>query len=178
MGAFEHRRDDPRDHSYSFESYDIPLARQSGITASNATIEDFQRAAFCGEFTEERRCGAPPCTCTSPPCDACYCDALDALVNYDCASHVQWSFDHRTDDPRGHSYTFETYDIPLLRQSGVIALNATIGDFQKAAFCGEFREDRQCVAPPCSCTNPPCDVCADLPEIDLCLMVNDDCREH
>jgi len=49
------------------------------VSSAEATAEDFQRYWYCKGFplvnaTEAevaKSCGAPPCTCSSPPCDVC-----------------------------------------------------------------------------------------------------------
>jgi len=51
----------------------------SGVTPQAAKMEDFQRLSYCVNFRDslgkvidrDEPCEMPPCTCSSPPCDAC-----------------------------------------------------------------------------------------------------------
>jgi len=54
-------------HSKAHEWY-MDFLKYTGISYSNGTIEDWQRAAYCGMNFQ---CGRPPCSCTVPPCDVC-----------------------------------------------------------------------------------------------------------
>lgn len=50
--------------------YFVPLGTISRTGPSDAKIGDLQRIFFCGR-AGKTRCGLPPCTCTSPPCNVC-----------------------------------------------------------------------------------------------------------
>lgn len=49
------------------------LALVSRVTWDDATLDDFQRVYFCDnrDGSKKSKCGLPPCSCTSPPCDVC-----------------------------------------------------------------------------------------------------------
>eukprot|EP00747_Dinoflagellata_sp_TGD_P081475 gnl/TRDRNA2_/TRDRNA2_161317_c0_seq1.p1 gnl/TRDRNA2_/TRDRNA2_161317_c0~~gnl/TRDRNA2_/TRDRNA2_161317_c0_seq1.p1 ORF type:complete len:343 (-),score=61.24 gnl/TRDRNA2_/TRDRNA2_161317_c0_seq1:118-1146(-) len=46
------------------------MGHVSVVTWDDATLEDFQRLSFC-DPRGGKKCGLPPCSCTSPPCDVC-----------------------------------------------------------------------------------------------------------
>lgn len=43
----------------------------AGVPYENATLGDFHRLFFCGGDGVDAQCGAPPVTCSTPPCGAC-----------------------------------------------------------------------------------------------------------
>lgn len=44
----------------------------AGVELKDTSLEDFQRLWYCGGVGGTEPCGAPPCSCTRPPCDGCY----------------------------------------------------------------------------------------------------------
>eukprot|EP00438_Fugacium_kawagutii_P010582 Skav233135 [mRNA] locus=scaffold792:212527:214491:+ [translate_table: standard] len=50
--------------------YFVPLGKISAVGPNNAKLGDLQRIFYCGR-AGATRCGLPPCSCSSPPCDVC-----------------------------------------------------------------------------------------------------------
>jgi len=47
------------------------LMRFTGMPYTTASLEDFQKASWCGMAEQGHECGLPPCSCSYPPCDIC-----------------------------------------------------------------------------------------------------------
>jgi len=90
------------------------------------------------------------------------CGDLSAQSNLLCAKDVKWAFLEGKWQNWAHLAYKEMHAV-----SGVHTADAVLGDFQRLSYCVNFRNskgeivDREdpCAQPPCSCTNPPCDVC-------------------
>lgn len=86
--------------------------------------------------------------------------------NDDCEEAVRWAFS-KNDPPFGKKKQIEWYDEKLTLISGIqgespssIVESASQEDFQRLFFCGVMKRNvGKCTLPPCSCTNPPCDLC-------------------
>jgi len=67
----------------------------AGVSYENATIEDFQRASFCG--ISQSSCGAPPCECSIPPCHTCQAAqgwvVSDAMKNATCLCIFDYTYE-------------------------------------------------------------------------------------
>jgi hypothetical protein len=55
------------DHEKAHEWY-MDFKKYTGVEYRDGTIDDWQRAAYCGM---NYQCGSPPCSCSCPPCDVC-----------------------------------------------------------------------------------------------------------
>jgi len=92
------------------------------------------------------------------------CGDLTVQPNLLCARHVDWAFSQGKNlvwAPSAYA------DMQVI--SGVDVQAATRDDFQRLSYCVNFRNEAgvideesrdSCEMPPCTCSNPPCNVCA------------------
>eukprot|EP00441_Pelagodinium_beii_P023483 CAMPEP_0197658258 /NCGR_PEP_ID=MMETSP1338-20131121/45130_1 /TAXON_ID=43686 ORGANISM="Pelagodinium beii, Strain RCC1491" /NCGR_SAMPLE_ID=MMETSP1338 /ASSEMBLY_ACC=CAM_ASM_000754 /LENGTH=181 /DNA_ID=CAMNT_0043234813 /DNA_START=58 /DNA_END=600 /DNA_ORIENTATION=+ len=81
------------------------------------------------------------------------CRSLNDPSNAVCASVVRWADQGGKWDPNAPSWFKDMQSI-----SKVDYKTASLGDWQKLYFCAP-PGGKQCGTPPCTCSNPPCDVC-------------------
>ncbi|CAE7866917.1 draG, partial [Symbiodinium necroappetens] len=81
------------------------------------------------------------------------CESLQHPSNNICRSTVEWAHRGGKYDRHGPQWFADMQSI-----SGVDYHTASLGDWQKLYFCAP-PGGNQCGSPPCTCTNPPCDVC-------------------
>lgn len=84
------------------------------------------------------------------------CASLDDPRNAACKNHVEWAYSQGKTD--GRADTLGWYS-EMMTNSGVTYMDATLQDFHRIFFCGSMDPHPPCDTAPCSCTNPPCDIC-------------------
>lgn len=85
------------------------------------------------------------------------CAGLEG-VNAACKDDVEWAFNvGKYTEPKSYK-TLEAVE-------GLNRLAATIDDYQKGFYCGIMgKKEQRCALPPCTCSQPPCDVCKEFSE--------------
>lgn len=155
------------------EWFDASMEQVAGVKYTEASSGDWQRLYFC-DPPGGKKCGTPPCMCTHPPCHKCSvsqstnasaaklgavsgppanCKSINDPVNSVCKEPVTWAAGSGKWDPHAKDWFADMKDI-----SGMEYTAATLGDWQKLYFCAP-PGGKQCGAPPCSCSHPPCDQC-------------------
>eukprot|EP00931_Biecheleriopsis_adriatica_P073790 TRINITY_DN4800_c0_g1_i1.p1 TRINITY_DN4800_c0_g1~~TRINITY_DN4800_c0_g1_i1.p1 ORF type:complete len:598 (-),score=106.45 TRINITY_DN4800_c0_g1_i1:131-1774(-) len=86
--------------------------------------------------------------------NATKCARIDAPENSNCAKVVKWAHHGGGKYDRHAPSWFK--DMQAI--SGVDYKRASLGDWQKLYFCAP-PGGKQCGAPPCECSKPPCNVC-------------------
>jgi len=81
------------------------------------------------------------------------CRSLNDPANAVCASVVRWAHNGGRNDPHAADWFKDMESIAKVDYK-----TASLGDWQKLYFCAP-PGGKQCGAPPCTCSNPPCDVC-------------------
>ena len=107
----------------------------------------------CALNALQRRGEAVSLEKTAEAAGAPKCAALHHPSNSICRSTVEWAHRGGKYDRHGPQWFADMQSI-----SGVDYHRASLGDWQKLYFCAP-PGGKQCGSPPCTCTNPPCDVC-------------------
>merc|ERR1719272_569137 len=81
------------------------------------------------------------------------CGGLAIPQNMHCQRDVEWAFTQGRFEP----WAAEKY-AGMMATSGVSHLEATKDDFQRLFFCESWPEYR-CGTAPCTCSQPPCQIC-------------------
>jgi len=82
------------------------------------------------------------------------CAALSDPVNANCKDVVAWAAKDGKWDPHAHGW----YNDDMMLIAAINYTVATPDDWQKLFFCAP-PGGKQCGAPPCQCSKPPCGVC-------------------